>query len=144
MFISIKLLQDKVDYEAGMVSLSYLLEDDDFVMRMVVEVEREIYEERDEASIIPSGLISIYSQWGKNVSKNLALFYTKSFPPDLPFNNQKSCIEIDKNWTDLYFPYCNYGEKYYRCVLNQLKILKYTGRATYAQLITRTVLQENQ
>lgn len=144
MFISIKLISDYLDYESSMYELNYLLEDDDFVMKIHVPIERDIYEQREDASVIPSGLISTYKYWGKNIPKNLALFYAKTFSDSVSREEKEKIMIADMVWTDEFFPECEFGKKYFKCTMNQLKLLDFTGKAKDAKPISGTVLQENQ
>lgn len=128
-------MSDAIDYESKLYKLNYLLEDDEFVMKINVPIEQDIYEQRGDASVIPSGLITTYSKWGRSVPKNLALFYSKNMPPDMPIEDILPFMAIDVAWTDEFFPSCEYGKKYAKCTINQLKLLQFTGKNKHAQLV---------
>lgn len=123
-----------------MYKMSYLLEDDDFVMKIHVPIEPEIYNQRGDASLIPSGLITTYKKWERNVPKNLALFYATSLPPTMPLEEKAEFVTIDATWTDEFFPACEYRTKYLKCTLNQLKLLNFAGKTNNAKPVARAVL----
>jgi len=108
----------------GLIDLTYLLEDTTSTIRLTVPVELDIYRNRGDASIIPSGLISIYKHLNQSIPKNLALFYAYSMPKNLPIKAQLELIKIDQIWTDLYFPTVQY-KQYYKCVCNQLNMVRF-------------------
>lgn len=140
MFLSIKFIERS--YGDNLYRLSYILEDTDFTLNLNVPIERAIYDNRGDASIIPSGLIFAYSKLEKNIPKNLALFYSQSLR-DVSRQEQLSFMNIDKVWTDTYFPEIKYGKKYYQCAINQLDILKFTGKFKNAKHIPEPILQED-
>lgn len=59
------------------------------------------------------------------VAKNVAFSY-------LLYKNQgyeiRNWLERGKDWIDKNYPELNYGKKYYRCVVNQIKQLQFSKR----------------
>ncbi len=127
MFISLR-FEDLINDPDNtfMYQLTYLLEDTTATTRLCVPIEKTIYNNRGEASIIPSGLIDTYRKWNQNVPKNLALFYNSTLV-NVPIKEKHRLVAKDMLWTDLYFPYVEY-RKYYRCVLNQLSVVSFAGK----------------
>jgi len=125
MFSSIS-FNDKVSTHDGLFILTYLLEDTEFTVKLDVSIEPEIYNNRGDASIIPSGLINFYTQRHKNIPKNLALFYNSTLS-HIPVFERKNIIKLDQLWSDTYFPYIQY-KKYYNCVCNQLYVMNFSGK----------------
>lgn len=119
--------------------LIYILEDTKRIVKLNVPIEKYIYDNRGDASIIPSGIISMYSEWKENVPKNLAFFY-HTMLGHLPITEQNKLLYVDREWTDAYFPSIEYGKKYFKCTINQMLILKYTGTKSDAKPIPGTVL----
>jgi hypothetical protein len=139
MFMSISCTGREVDYKTKSYILLYTLEDTEFTIALNVPIETHIYDNRGDASIIPSGLTSIYQKYKKNVPKNLALFYTKT-GSNLPIPEQNKLLHLDRLWTDKYFPDLEYSKKYFRCIINQMNVLHYTGVTNNAQPVTRPIL----
>jgi len=137
--MSISCTGRNIDLKTNSYILLYTLEDTEFTIALNVPIETHIYDNRGDASIITSGLISIYQQYKKNVPKNLALFYTKS-GGHLPIPEQNKLLHLDRLWTDQYFPDLEYSKKYFKCMINQMNVLHYTGVANNAQPITRPIL----
>lgn len=126
MFNKVKLLREEFDNNYNYTEAIYLVEDTEFMQEISLTVDNNIYANRGKSSIIPSGIIATYSQLNKNVPINLALFYIKS---GVTCNNKYSYyLKLDCEWTDAYFPNLEYGKKYYKCMLNQLKTIEYTGK----------------
>lgn len=140
MFISINFLGRDVDKDhEDCYRLMYILEDTDFTFRLNVPIEKHIYDGRGDASVIPSGLVCIYEKYKQNVPKNVALFY-KNMIGSMPIAEQNKLLYTDRMWTDAYFPSLEYSKKYFQCVLNQMKILNYTGVMRHEKLVARTIL----
>lgn len=138
MFVSISFVEKVSEQDSQLYRLVYLLEDSTYTVKLNVPIEKDIYDSRGNASIIPSGLISIYQEWQENVPKNLATFYVRMIG-HLPIPEQNKLLHIDRKWTEDYFPDLEYTKKYFRCVVNQMKSLKYTGIPN-AKPIIRAVL----
>lgn len=135
MFLSIKLIDMQNDWENHQYKIFYLLEDTEFVIKLASSIEKDRYDFRGKASIIPSGLICCYEEREKNVPKNLALFYANMLG-HIPSSAVKEYMQIDRIWTDKNYPTLQYSEKYFKCVVNQLDVLYYTGKARNAKFIT--------
>ena len=94
------------------------------------------------SSLLPSGLIAFYKQ-RNTIPKNLALFYINGF-----YNSWEELIymmEEDRDKTDKFFPYLEYGIKYYDCVLAQVRKLRYVKGKKFRneQPINRDILFED-
>ena len=109
--------------EENAINIEYMLYDTHFTTMLNLPISLDAYQSKGEASIIPSGLIDVYSKENENVAANLALFYM-TYEKGL---NCEQYVTIDKIWTDKYFPHLNFGSKYYECTLNQIKKLKYSN-----------------
>lgn len=126
MFISVKFLDNQLAND--IYQLSFLLEDTEVTAKIHVPIEKDIYDTRGDASVIPSGLIAFYKSRNQNVAKNLALFYST-----LPYNKHTAAqmarqfVAIDAMWSDIYFPEAQFSTKYTQCTLNQLDTMIYTG-----------------
>lgn len=130
MFISIS-FSEKKKLTDDLYQLAYVLEDTTGSAQISLPIESHIYDSRGDASVIPSGLIHVYSKWKQNVPRNLAMFYSQTFSSIPNKKEQLSFMMIDKIWTDTYCPELEYGKKYYNCTVNQLDVLRYTGYSTY-------------
>jgi hypothetical protein len=133
MFVSIKLIESSPVYEPYRAQrYSFLLEDTEFVSKLETEIDNNAYLALNAASVIPSGLIAIYRNKGKNVPKNLAMFYVKSIGAGVSMTHVKRFIELDFAWMEAYLPEAN-SKAYKRCLINQMNVFTYTGKAKHAQ-----------
>lgn len=124
MFYSIKVLGLKVKNYTYITS--YEIIDTEFTVELQSVVAVDVYDLRGEASLIPSGLITLYEGMGKSVPLNLARFYLSS-TGHMPREQQRRFITIDQCWTDANFPDLLFGPKYYPCTLNQLDKMRFVG-----------------
>ncbi len=138
MFISIAFTERINDPDNKMYQLLYVLEDTEFTVKLNISIQKSIYDNRGDTSIIPSGIISTYQGWKQNVPKNLAIFYVKSIG-HLPVLEQNKLLYNDRVWTDEHFSQLEYTKKYFKCMVNQMKIFKYTGIPINAQHIIGTI-----
>ena len=121
MFKSIS-FTNQIENTNNTYTLRYLLTDTDFMINLDLIIPVEIYENRELATIIPSGLITIYSKYKANIPLNIALFYLSQEFHHIATNK---FVQIDKVWTDKHFPQLQYGTKYYNCTINQLEKLRF-------------------
>lgn len=126
MFQSIQFIGS--DKKKGICQITYQINDSNFISEITVPISQYIYDSRGDASIIPSGLIYYYEAQNLDVAKNLALFYDYSLGR-IPSYVQRDQVNIDKEWTDKYFPNMRFGKRYFQCVLNQLDALRYRQNA---------------
>jgi len=141
MFMHFTYKEFKTNRDKHLFTFTYILHDSEFTAQLALSINIDIYASRGDASLLPSGIISTYSQHlksQKEIATNLALFYKYSTPENLNFEKIKKFVSIDKDWTDMYFPNLKFGEKYYRCTLNQINKINYTG-APYAKHLIGTI-----
>lgn len=75
------------------------------------------------ATILVRVVIREYKKRNLPVAKNVALLYFDSYKKGFKIDGW---LEYDKELLDAYYPKLEYGKKYYKCVLNQIRMLKYS------------------
>lgn len=129
MYKGILFNSEMIDKTPGWSELSYTLQDSDFTAELDLILPNDAYVHRGLASIIPSALISAYTERelsDNKIAKNLARFYY-STGNEYSDSSVLKFLQTDCEWTERWMPQYKFEKNYLNCTWRQFKTIRYTG-----------------
>lgn len=129
MYSGISFKNEKINKTPGWTELSYTLRDTDFTANLDIALTTGAYVSRGLASVLPSALISAYTERGLSdhkIAKNLARFYFTT-ANEYSDSNVLKFLQTDCEWTERWMPQYGFKKNYLNCTWRQFKTIRYTG-----------------